>query len=742
MPDVGWTLEVEFVPGSGTWVDISSRVRSVEVTHPRPTATDPAQVTTLVATLDNTPDKTTVVSPLTPDSPLATYYPNIERDRLVRFTATWSGPSSAVRFLGWSDKWESGMDAGPEDATVTLTASCIMSRYARRRLLSDYAEKILELAAVSGPNDYWPYDEGAQGFADSASLRGYGSDGPGVEVDVPAAEVIQPYRPDGTTGSLTLGSADGTILVDGIAELSRGDASAPSPVILHRLRDGEDVGRISAWCRLDQDPALANDDAMAGYTADGELLWRLIVALSGGNVVWRVVDSAGTMHSEWSTGHPRDEAWTWVSVLFSEAAGVYSSAIAVRDKVIPDRVVAGNSGVWPADPRATRWLVVGGRMPPTVRGKQVNTLMGAVSGIWVQYAELAGSVSEYSAAGVQFTGLQRTNAMLEDYGATLDALVGDGVGEADADDTPVMLTGQAGSTLLEAWAEHARTVGGLVFTRPDGRREWRPPSETRPTTVALTLDAEADLHLPAGSWQGERDEAPTRVTASSPAGSITHVDTATEAETGLRTEGPTLDTAAGTIDVALQAAAWETVQRGTRLASIGVDLTLTATDKIAATMALLPGDRIRVEGLPSGTLGYTRRDVYASGWTETYDADAAVFVFDTDPADDPPEARWDDAEFGRFAMGDEAATGTGGTTLGGTGTGTLIVTSTSPLTTTGGEYSMDLDHLGERVTISGVGGGTSPQTATVTARGVAPTVARAHSTGEAVDVWNAARWAR
>jgi hypothetical protein len=112
-------------------------------------------------------------------------------------------------------------------------------------------------------------------------------------------------------------------------------------------------------------------------------------------------------------------------------------------------------------------------------------------------------------------------------------------------------------------------------------------------------------------------------------------------------------------------------------------------------------------------------------------------VFDTDPADDPVEGYWDDAEFGRVAM-DSGSTITGGTCIGNTGTGTVIITSTSPLTTTGGEYPMDLDWSGERITISGVGGSTSPQTATVTARGVAPGVARSHVTGDTVNIWHAA----
>jgi hypothetical protein len=148
--------------------------------------------------------------------------------------------------------------------------------------------------------------------------------------------------------------------------------------------------------------------------------------------------------------------------------------------------------------------------------------------------------------------------------------------------------------------------------------------------------------------------------------------------------------------------------------------------------------------LPSGHLGVSYVDVYASGWTETYIGELrqAQFVFDSDPADDPPEMRWDSAEYGRWAMGDGAATVTGGTCVGTTATGTVIITSTSPLTTTVGSYPMDLDWLGERITISGVGGATSPQTATVTARGVAPTVARVHPTGHAVDIWHAARWPR
>jgi hypothetical protein len=63
------------------------------------------------------------------------------------------------------------------------------------------------------------------------------------------------------------------------------------------------------------------------------------------------------------------------------------------------------------------------------------------------------------------------------------------------------------------------------------------------------------------------------------------------------------------------------------------------------------------------------------------------------------------------------------------------------MSTNAGDYPMDLNINGERVTVtSAPAGGLSPQTVTIT-RGVAPSVARAHAANETVEVWDAARWA-
>jgi hypothetical protein len=717
-------VEIEFVPLSGTYVDISSRVESVEIDRPRATRTDGASATTCTIQLQNNPDASGFC-PFTPDSPPSAYYPNVERDRRVRVTALWSA-SSSVRFLGWTDAWTPDMSDGDvSQATCVLTASCVLSRYDRKELLSEWGMVMGEPGRV-GTCDYWPYD----GITDSLILRAISSQ----STQQLAAQVITPQAGQ---GSLSFSSPSDTVLLDGGADFSRGDSQSPSPVIVHRLRGlFTNINRISAWVKLNVDPALANDDVWGVYGPRGEVYWRLVVALVSGNIVWQILDSTGAVACSYNTGAPRDESWTWVSVLPYNSGG--SIAISFRNRTIPDRILAFNTITGLPSSALGVWLVVGGRMNPVSGlGKQTNTLQGSVSSFTVQYGtELPFSYSDRSAAGVTYTGTQRTTAIAF-HTADIDTLVGGVVGTTDTDVTPIQLT-NAASTALVAWNEHMITTGGLVLTRPDGRMQWKTPSTARPVAVALTLDVSQDIHLPAGGFGMQRDQRPTRVTASGPVGVVTVTNAGLEASTGQRLDGADLDTAAGTIDVARSAAAILIAQRASRFTGFGWDLQLTATDKIAAAMALLPGDRLQLASLPTAFLGVTAIDVHAMGWSETYGGDVgyAEWVFDPDPADNPVEGRFDTRDSTRFTM-DTGSTITGGTCVGNTGTGTVIITSTSPLNATG-VYPIVLDWNGEKLTVSGVGGATSPQTATVTARGVAPSVARIHASGETVSIWQGA----
>lgn len=734
MNPVTYKVEVQFIPG-GSFIDISSRCRSVVITRPRGTIDSPVEATTVSILLDNTPTTaaeatawgaaagTAGFAPFTPDNPAGAFSPNLERDRFIRVTAVWAGPTTSVRFLGWSDTWVPDLSDEVAESTTTLTGSDVMSRYERRGLISDYGEAITALTQ----SDYWPYDDDAN----ATYLRGLSIDRP----NIPAGQVI-PSK-DGT-GSLSFGKPDGQILVDGAATFARGDGTITnSPVILHQLRvgSGVQVTRVAMWVRLEGNFTGTADDICAAYDYYGNLVWRLQAAVVSGSVQWRILDENQVARTFYGTNYPRDDSWHWLSVLFFDDSGTPASALAIRDQSIPDRIVAGYVPGWPRDPSKNNvYLVVGGNMNPRAAGKQANTINGSVSGPWVTYQTLSASYSQRSAANVLFTGLSRSN-QLSLYSAAIDALVGGSVGAADADGTPVMLTGE-NENLLDARREHARTTGGKVITRTDGKPAVIVPASTNSATPTATLSAESDLHMPAGGWTGERRERPTRQTVTSPAGAVTLIDATTEAATGLQLTGSEIASAAGSIDVVQSLAYQQLIGGRSRLSSFGLDVTLAGTVPVADMMAIQPCDRIRISGLPTSQLGVSFMDVYATGWEETYvgQAQSCVFVFDTDPADDPPSAFFDDATNGRFAMGDGASTVTSGTAVGTTANGTIVNTG-EPITNTGGEFPMDLNWNGERVTASGVGGAVSPQTITLSARGVAPSVARVHGTGETLELY-------
>lgn len=712
-------LEIEFTAGS--WTDVSLRAGAgVDIVRPRPGVVSPSIPTTLTATLNNAPDASGFC-PFTPDNPGSIYYPNVARDKRIRHTVT-IGASSYVRFLGWIDKWEPSMGAGGiADTTVTVTASCVQSKYARRKVLSVFGETVLN----SPGRDYWPFDDPA----DSRTVRGLSAD-PGTW---PARDglVVLPSR---TPGSATLQEPDGGHLADGQIEFTRGNDNAPAPVVLLQLRGGSTVRSVSAAYRLSTDPAGLTDDALAAYDQAGNRLWRWCASLSGGTIVWTLFDDLNNAQSFWDTGAPRDDAFHYWHLTFTAT----TSALYLVDKGGYTKSLG--SFAWSYDPRPIGWLVVGGQMIPYRKGKQTNTLQGTVSSLLVQYVSDPGfTYDEFMVPSIA-SDASRTASFLNTESASTDTLVGGAITPGAGSDLRQVMYTNATKDLLSRWNEHATTVSGQLYTRPDGRREFRRSEDVRPITVSLTLDVAEDLDMPSGGWAQAKEERPTRVIAEGPPGSAEVVDLVAETATGLRLDGPTVQTSAGSVSLLRSVAAAAFGPRGARLAQFGLEVTTMQTDKTAALYALTQGQRVRIDGLPTAYLGLSYIDCYASGWTESYfgNGKLARWVFDTDPADDPPEARLDNDEYGRIAIGDGAATVTGGTCIGNTGTGTIVITSSAPLTTSAGAYPMNLDWLGERITVTAPGGGTSPQTFPVTARGIAPTVARIHTTGQAVDIWHAA----
>jgi hypothetical protein len=735
MPAVSAVVAVEFVAGSGTYVDLSTRVTEVRIIHPRTAPSTATQPTTFEISFLNHPATAAEVAtwgagvvgacPLSPDSPLAAFWPNVVSNRRFKITYTWAGgASTSVRGQGWVDEWTP--DAGsspPSTAVVNMTGSCILSQYAKRRVLSFFGEESLRGTDC----DYWPYDDGP----DATLLRGRGSAG---NPDPAPAELILPGV--NNTGSATLSEPDGGHITDGQWEFTRGDPTGPSPVVLHTLR-GATVGSIQFWVKLSTDPAGLTDDIMVGYDASGNRLWRFVASISGGIIIYQVQNDAGVMETQYNSGAGRDDGWRFFVIGIGPANIVLFTGKKGESSVLG----FGSTGSMTVDPSQMKYLTVGGNMPPFRKTKQTNTLQGGVSSISLQYSTGL-SLYPLTIPAVRLSANDQITRIIQ-YGIPFDTLVGGSSNGSLTDTTPVMLTANVNKTLLDMWNEHTITVGGRLSTLPSGLRSWRQASETRPITVALTLDAEQDLHAPAGGWSSIKTDRPTRITVNSPVGTVTEIDAAAEALTGLASEGPSISSAAGSTAVARSVAGRVLSATAVRLSSFGLDATSTSTDKLTAIMALVPGDRVQISNLPSSLVGFTSTDVYASGWQEIYNANeqSVYLIFDSDPADDPVEAVFDSSDSSRWGMGDDA-TVTGGTCLGTTATGTVIVTTSAgnELTTTGGDYPMQLNWSGETITVSGVGGGTSPQTVTVTARGVSPSVARSHVAGDSIDVFHAFTW--
>ena len=291
-----------------------------------------------------------------------------------------------------------------------------------------------------------------------------------------------------------------------------------------------------------------------------------------------------------------------------------------------------------------------------------------------------------------------------------------------------------GTTLGDAVAKLHRTIGGSYWVNPvTGLPTSIMSDAARPTTPTITVSLGADDEIGNGQqWSQTVQGKPTRVTVNSPAVTANIVDATAEAA-GIPVSQVNIDTWA--IDQnSANDLAWIRLKTSAtlRLSQFAVDLVTAEHDFYAALCGTaFPGMRLTVSNIPSGFVGLSQTDVFAQGWTETYDATQAVWTFDTTPADAPGEAKFDQT---RFTWGDgvcsvSACTATA-TTL------TLTWTGSATLSTTAGDYPFDINVNGERVTITTAPtGGTSPQTVTVT-RGISPTVARAHTAGEPVDVWD------
>lgn len=692
-------VAVEFT--AGVWTDISTSVKgdSIEIRVGRQDAASDSQPGVLSLDLDN------IDGTFTPDNPLSTYYPNFVEGKRIRVQVVKSA-TTYTRFVGRIVALEPDFPAVPTQAVTRLTA----------------VDSLGDLQRIT----LRPMD-----FNNTASIYMYPLDDTSARQG--AAEIYS-RLPDLTvrnvaaTGGVDF-AADSSLDVDGTAyaTLSAGKGlwhaspavpvpgSTYSPTLFGYVKttDGS-YGELMSFSKGRR--SSATDYMTVSFGASG--LTAYLVA--GGSIV-STVGPVAVVPGEWLAitlalyDVRFGPNYTFHVIASGEATGTVSAGTASATSFIyPDSVSIGGA----ADMSCARFSPIyslgGSDYSSYVRIVGKSTLTAALAALATEC-----NVSSLSAA------LAWTSTPTSDVSTPLK------LGERTAFEVLLDIARSQAGIVYQTYSTSATQTVNVVSL-----------ADSRPTTVALTIDAENDAIGGPNLTRDIQGVGGTAV-ANSTLSSVTVTDSTLAATYG--TTPVTVDTVQGDANALYSAASNLLAQGGAsnrlRLSSITVDLATAQNDLYAAFFALTPGERLRYSGLPPTYFGRTYIDGYAEGWVERPGVRGYEITFDVSPADAPSEGRFDTA---RWAFGDGICTGTSGTAVGTTSTGTLVLTWTggAALSTTAGDYPLDLNWNGERVTVtSPPAGSSSPQTVTITARGVAPTVARSHSAGEAVDLWDAGRWA-
>lgn len=296
--------------------------------------------------------------------------------------------------------------------------------------------------------------------------------------------------------------------------------------------------------------------------------------------------------------------------------------------------------------------------------------------------------------------------------------------------TPTILAvnDTTGQSALDALNDVIRTEQGHLYTTTTGTvtspvQKVSVETRTRSSTVAYSFDVENEA---SGGTEFVRDitNLVSAVTAQGPDTSATWIDDTLSARAG---SANTTERVLARDYIDLLAWAQDRLIRGAntqlRAVSLTVDAFTTPTDRSADLLALRPGDRIQVTGLPETVLGFSTWDSWFLGAQEIHDVERHSFTLYLAPVL-PDTAVFDT----NYWMADGALTLNAGinssvTTMQVDTTGPLLEATTFP-------YDLMVDD--EQVTVTNVTG-SAPQTATIT-RAVGGTTAASHTTSAVIEV--------
>ena len=675
------------------WVDESSYIKGIDdivtVTRGRATVADDIQTGVLSATLDE------VGARHIPDNPLSPLYPLVKDGVPTWFQVRHGGVTYDRHFGALAVGEPSISTNGVATASMPIQSVGLLGELAGRTMRCDFVERWLNTAETNNV-DLWPLE--------GLSLTNIGSAN-GVGTVVPGP---------GGAGTAEVTSPDG-IMLDSAITLTLAGTRGPSL----NFRVSSSIANTTAIAV----PFRTGDRVAAGGAPKvlirctdnvGGQLWAVKLVDNAGQTDLNLYDFGDNFMATLYYGFSAigedagDDQWFVFSLQY-----IGGSQFATLRRASDSEYVYSNTvGM---DARQTRGIKVGGATNMTVGAIAVSPTDDTYG--WLL------SPNVLTTTGQRYADMN----VYADF-ASLTS------GSRNASIWRKSISGRSAFDVL---AEVARTTGSGVVEYQNQRALKFLDSDTqRLPDVAVTVDLRAD----SGDdivWR--KGEIPSVVTATYPGGQVTLADS-----TRVRSDYSVDTCAADDLTAADVAGFFLNQSRRLRITRLVIDLASGTNNLVASVMALEVGQRIRVTLGSTSTdplvahFGSTYVDVYAMGWTEVYGENIIRFEIDCAPADDPVEGEFDSDLRGRFTADPGSMTVTGGTAVGTTSTGTVIVTTTagSPTVTTDATaYPITFDWNGEQVTVtSAPASSSSPQTLTITARGVAPTVARVHSGGEPFDV--------
>jgi hypothetical protein len=704
LPD-GVTVEIEFT--ASVWTDVTTYVSAeskVGVRAGRTTEFDDVGPSTCTLVLRNDDGR------FTPDSAGSPYYPDVIEGRRIRVTVTESAvdyPLFTGSILSWEPNYAGGMLS---NGTVTVTANDALATLALHTFDSRWVEETRALArtAATWADVYVLKGDASTAAWDNVGITTGGDYGTATIVPRTTAAGEISY---GTPASLTL-------------ESGAGFKPATAHGLVASLVPAAAPQVVSFWVQVPTDASQGSLRILTLRDGSGE--YGSIRLRYNGSVQTLSVHSTSNTPLSTLVTDVADGAWRLVT--FTASAGSTVVTVTGADGTAVSYTAA-------FDLTGATSLVLGGERAD---GSQAFCPTCTVAGL-----SIAGDTSVVPAYTVALAGSTYLHTALftsyQSYVPELTTWATTG-GEVRTVGEPVW----AGQTALAVLQTLARTINGVAYVDGSGNVTLAAADVVRPATSAASLDIEQDLDATAAmpTLRRAADSRPTRVTISYAGGTTTLIDTAAEANNQPRREVK-LDTCASDVTGATFAGSYLLqATNGLRITQVAVDLTTSVTNLWATFLGLYPTQKVTISGFDAALIGEATKVVFVQGWQVALDHESLVYTLDCSPASQFVSAAFDAGdEYGRWAWGDGVATGTGGTAMGITGTGTLQITFTGSygLTLDAGQYPLYLDWDGEAIRIDAPpGGSTSPQTVTIAARAQQNTAAQVHVSGEAVELYHAA----